>query len=447
MDEQENQEYFYLKNKDIYSTQSLLASFSASLEDSIYADSSNDFLRWPFNAADFFELQNSQSSGNEAASGFSESAQKELEEINLEIKSYKFAGTTIENQERIKKLRVKKKALMAESASPDFLPKKSIIYKTFVEINDHKMVEKKLPHFKNTKWPFREQMPYFVSGLEDFEAAIERGEPTAITGGPCFFGEYEVDMVFTMKDGSEKVYDFTTRRRTATDRVSQEAEFTKKNAGEVLDVSFRNHKKLLDTEEYDSILYLFELAKATGSALTIPTVDFAYEKYLDAMIESLPEQIQKNARARFREVADSIIEMYDRLFEFFKARYPEVKCAMMSSKNKDLLELYYSKRRPFVDKTATRRIISGIQEKIESVKDYITLPALPYYFWGIKNVLEVDYLGETDSFWKCRKMHKGEMKLSALLYPIKISADGWRTLFSTERQYKEYIKEEDYGKR
>jgi hypothetical protein len=218
-------------------------------------------------------------------------------------------------------------------------------------------------------------------------------------------------------------------------------------AGEVLDVSFRNHKKLLDTEEYDSILYLFELAKATGSALTIPTVDFAYEKYLDAMIESLPEQIQKNARARFREVADSIIEMYDRLFEFFKARYPEVKCAMMSSKNKDLLELYYSKRQPFVDKTATRRIISGIQEKIESVKDYITLPALPYYFWGIKNVLEVDYLGETDSFWKCRKMHKGEMKLSALLYPIKISADGWRTLFSTERQYKEYIKEEDYGKR
>lgn len=45
MDEQENQEYFYLKNKDIYSTQSLLASFSASLEDSIYANSSNDFLR------------------------------------------------------------------------------------------------------------------------------------------------------------------------------------------------------------------------------------------------------------------------------------------------------------------------------------------------------------------------------------------------------------------
>ena len=76
MDEQDNLEYFYLKNKDIYSTQSLLASFSASLEDSIYADSSNDFLRWPFNAADFFELQNSQSSGNEAASGFSEAAQK-----------------------------------------------------------------------------------------------------------------------------------------------------------------------------------------------------------------------------------------------------------------------------------------------------------------------------------------------------------------------------------
>ena len=447
MDERDDQEYFYLKNKDIYSTQSLLATLGTELDDTIYAGSSNDFLRWPFNAADFFELQTSKTLENESNAEVPDTAKKELEEINLEIKSYKFAGTTIENQERIKKLRAKKKVLMAQLESSDSVEKKSIIYKTFVEINDHKMVEKKLPQFKDTKWPFRDQMPYFVSGLEDFCAAIERGDPTAITGGPCFFGEYEVDMVFTMKDGTEKVYDFTTRRRTATDRVSQEAEFTKKNAAEVVDVFFRNHKTLLDTEEYDSILYLFELAKATGSALTIPTVDFAYEKYLDAMIESLPEQIRLNAKARFREVADSIIEMYDRLFEFFKAKYPEVKCAMMSSKNKDLLELYYSKRQPFVEKTATRRIISGIQEKIESVKDYITLPALPYYFWGIKHVLEVDYLGETDSFWKCRKMHKGEMKLSALLYPIRISADGWRTLFSTERKYKEYIKEEDYGKR
>ena len=119
----------------------------------------------------------------------------------------------------------------------------------------------------------------------------------------------------------------------------------------------------------------------------------------------------------------------------------------MSSENKELLDLYYQKRKPFGEKTATKRIISGIQEKIESVKDYITLPALPFYFWEVKNVLEVDYLGETDSFWKCRKMHKGAMKLSALLYPIKISSDGYRSIFSTERQYKEYIKEEDYGKR
>ena len=65
----------------------------------------------------------------------------------------------------------------------------------------------------------------------------------------------------------------------------------------------------------------------------------------------------------------------------------------------------------------------------------------------MKNILEVDYLGETDSFWKCRKMHKGAMNLSALLYPIKMSADGWRTIFSTELQYKEYVKREDYGKR
>ncbi|MBP5448051.1 MAG: hypothetical protein J6X95_08205, partial [Treponema sp.] len=323
-----------------------------------------------------------------------------------------------------------------------------LVYKTFVQINDSKMVEEKLPQFKEVKWPNKEQMPYFTAGLEDFAAAVARGEPTAITGGPCFFGEHEVDLVFTLKDGSQKVYDFTTRRRNAGDKVSLEAEFTKQNADEVVDVSFVSHKELLTTEEYDSILYLFELANATGSSLTLPIVDASYAKYLDSMLEPLSIELRVRARKEFRRVAAPIIQMYRERFDTLKKKYPNIKeTFIMTGEDRDLLSQYYAKRAPFVDKPSTRRIISGIQEKIESVKDYITLPALPFYFLGIKNVLEVDYIGETDSFWKCRKMHKGQMNLSALLYPIKISADGWRSIFSTELQYKEYIRTEDYGKR
>ena len=443
-----NEEYFYIHGKDIYSTQSLLASMDIKQSETIYKDSSNDFIRWPFSAADFFEVvAGKEPDLNDAEKLLEGEAKTEVEKINSEIKSYKDSKNTIENKDRIKKLRIRKREILSNVDLSKAKKGSSIFYKTFVEINDFKMIEEKLPPFKNVRWPFREQMPYFAAGIEDFARAVANGEKTAITGGPCFFGEHEVDMIWTLRDGSQKIFDFTTRRRSTEDRVSQEAEFTKQNADDVIDVSFKSHKKLLTTEEFDSILYLFELARATGSCLTLPIVDASYQKYLNAMLEPLPQEIRFRANERFREVARPVIKMYEDLFEFFKKKYPEVECKLMSGETKELLDLYYEKRTPFVSKPSTSRIISGIQEKVESVKDYITLPALPYYFYGVKNILEVDYLGETDSFWKCRKMHKGTINLSALLYPIRISLDGWRTLFSTEPEYKEYIKKEDYDKR
>lgn len=444
-----NEEYFYVHGKDVYSTQSLLARFGIKQADSIYKDSSNDFVRWPFSSADFFEAVTEKAPDSAELEGALRGGDKLLaERINAEIKGYKDSGNTVANQDRIKELRAQKKELLAKAALALGGSSVSLVYKTFVQINDSKMVEKKFPQFKNASWPFKDQMPYFTAGLEDFAAAVARGEPTAITGGPCFFGEHEVDLIFTLKDGSQKVYDFTTRRRNSGDKVSLEAEFTKQNAGEVVDVSFVSHKEMLTTEEYDSVLYLFELANASGSALTLPIVDASYAKYLDSMMEPLSIELRVKARKEFRKVAAPIIKMYRELFDALKKKYPNVKDALiMTGEDRGLLSKYYAARAPFVEKPSTRRIISGIQEKIESVKDYITLPALPFYFMGIKNVLEVDYIGETDSFWKCRKMHKGQMNLSALLYPIKISADGWRSIFSTDLQYKEYIKREDYGKR
>ena len=444
-----NEEYFYIHGKDVYSTQSLLASMGINQSDTIYKNSSNDFIRWPFSAADFFEaVAEKAPDPSELENSLQGADKEEVQKINAEIKGYKDSGETVANQDRIKELRARKKELLSKAALAMGGGEVSIVYKTFVQINDSKMVEEKLPQFKDVKWPYKEQMPYFTAGLEDFAAAVARGEPTAITGGPCFFGEHEVDLIFTLKDGSQKIYDFTTRRRNSGDKVSVEAEFTKQNAGDVVDVTFKSHKTLLTTEEYDSVLYLFELANATGSALTLPIVDSSYAKYLDSMLEPLRIEIRVKARQEFRKVAAPIIRMYRDLFDALKEKYPNVKDAfIMTGEDKELISQFYRRRAPYVDKPATRRIISGIQEKIESVKDYITLPALPFYFLGVKNVLEVDYIGETDSFWKCRKMHKGEMNLSALLYPIKISADGWRSIFSTELQYKEYVKREDYGKR
>jgi len=243
-----NQEYFYLHGKDVYSTQSLLASLGVKQENTIYKESSNDFVRWPFSAAEFFEAVSEAPLDPKEAEEKLEGQDKVLvEKINAEIKGYKDSGQTIANQDRIKELRTQKKEIMANAALKSDGAKISLVYKTFVQINDSVTVEKKLPQFKDVKWPYRDQMPYFTAGLEDFAQAIQNGEPTAITGGPCFFGEHEVDMIFTLKDGSQKVYDFTTRRRNSGDKVSLEAEFTKQYADQVADVSFKSHKSLFYT--------------------------------------------------------------------------------------------------------------------------------------------------------------------------------------------------------
>ena len=43
-----NDEYFYLHEKNVYSIQSLLASLGVQQGDTIYSDSANDVVRWPF---------------------------------------------------------------------------------------------------------------------------------------------------------------------------------------------------------------------------------------------------------------------------------------------------------------------------------------------------------------------------------------------------------------
>lgn len=445
--QEHNDEYYIVHGKDVYSIQSILVSLGVKQEESVYLSSANDVVRRAFTSACFFDAVSDApvANGSETVP-LSAAEQQAVDKINAEIKLYKDSGTTIAHQDRIKELRLQKKALL-ETAKHAFDVKKVLVYKKQLAIHDSHMVEKQFPYFAQVRWPCKEQMPYFTAGLEAFSTAVARGEKTAITGGPCFFSENEVDMILTFGDGSQITYDFTTGHRRTDKGISFDEKLTGELAAQAVAIAFKSEKTLLTTEEYDSMLYLFELAQATGSCLTIPIVDASYEKYITAMFSTQPESFREQAHERFRAVARPIIAVYRELFEFFKSQYPGVKCILMTGEDAELLETYYTKRLPFVEKPAVKRAITTIPEKFEAVKDYITLPALPFYLWGVQNVLEVDYLGEADSFMKCRRMHKGVMNLSALLYPIQMSADGWRNVFQTELQYKEYVARSDYGNR
>ena len=73
------------------------------------------------------------------------------------------------------------------------------------------------------------------------------------------------------------------------------------------------------------------------------------------------------------------------------------------------------------------------------IQDYITMPALPYYLWGITDIIQIDSLDETDSYRKCAKLHKGVLKLYGMLYPERLSGDGENTIFYAPMEYKEYL--------
>ena len=110
-----NEEYFYVHGKDIYSTQSLLASLGVKQSDTIYKNSSNDFIRWPFSAANFFEIVEGKAADlNNAENLLEENDRIEVEKINSEIKSYKNSGDTIANKDRIKELRTRKKEILSK---------------------------------------------------------------------------------------------------------------------------------------------------------------------------------------------------------------------------------------------------------------------------------------------------------------------------------------------
>ena len=67
------------------------------------------------------------------------------------------------------------------------------------------------------------------------------------------------------------------------------------------------------------------------------------------------------------------------------------------------------------------------------------MPALPFYLLGIRDILEIDSVDETDSFRKCGKAHKGTINLSCILYPEKLSSDGKNTVYHANQEFKEYL--------
>lgn len=281
--------------------------------------------------------------------------------------------------------------------------------------------------------------PWFCTGLEQIAEAKRCGRPIAVEGGPCLFGADEV-LAEVICGSAAHVFDYSTGKHYDSSEQSAVsfAAYLAANADEVQDIRFLDRKAGVTSQEHDSIAYLFQIAQALQARVVLPLPDMSYIKYLRSITRSLPEAIAEQTLHAFSQIAYRITELYITEAEKIAEDYPDTPWCAVHEQSESLCQQYYEARAPYIERRKILHSMTNNPDKLESIKDYISMPALPLYLYGITDVLQVDSLDEIDSFRKCRHAHRRDMKLACMLYPERLSADGVNTIFEAPLPYKEY---------
>lgn len=369
--------------------------------------------------------------------------EERLADIKRQLKALKNdeEDITHAHAEDIKALRQEKKRIgeIIEKGRSCQTEKKLIKFKNCLYGASFASVCRLIPRLESVSFRHVRQTPLFVAGIDHLQNALERRRPIGISGGPCLFGVNEVLALVTLKDGTVLEYDYSSGRHFEHNgKTTDFAEDMDTLGEEVVSIDFVNQKAGVTTQEYDSIHCLFEYARALGAKLALPLPDMSYIKYLENVIEGLPEDVREATLKKFKAEAFAISDMYLELIEKMRFMYPQVEAAVVHARDEAMCQLFYEKRASFLTETTIRRL-TGIRGKNDAIQDYITMPALPYYLWGITEIIQMDSLDETDSYRKCAKIHKGALRLYAMMYPERISEDGENTIFYAPLKYKEYL--------
>lgn len=341
--------------------------------------------------------------------------------------------------DEIRVLRKEKKRIAGFLENKDVPKKQMIQFKNSLYAVSFGALCRYIPEFAPVNFRDAFYMPWFVAGMTELKKVLLNKRPLAISGGPCLFGVHEMLIKFTLDDGCEYIYDFSSGRHfMEDDKAVRLDERIGEFGSRVRDIVFVRRKTGVTTQEYDSIHCLFECADALHAKLTIPLPDMSYIKYMENILSFVPETIRNNALDKFRQEAFAISDMYLMLIEKMKHMYPCVHVAVIHERDEKLCSLFYEKRKKYLTETTVRRLTDN-RIRRNSIQDYITMPALPYYLWEITDIIQMDSLDEADSYRKCAKIHKNRIKLYGMLYPERISKDGVHTIFFAPLEYKEYI--------
>lgn len=328
-------------------------------------------------------------------------------------------------------------------------------FKDSVDVMDFEQATAAFPPFGKVSYKSREKFPYFTEGLDVLLEAMNRGESVAVEGGPCLFGEYEVSVTLHLKDGRTRLFDYAggkayLQMEGASDsdenaisdggfsETEELATFLRENGAQVEGISFRQEKTGLTPQEYLSLRYPFEIAAALGGPLVIPIPDMSYRKFLLAILDFVPEGIREQTLADFDAICTRITGYYLTAIQNLREQYQIERFLCVHNGSGEELERWYEKRAPFIERNRVLHSLKRRLGRLEPNKDYISMPALPYYLTNTNHILQVDSVYETDTYRKCRNAHRNCLQMGCILFPYLLSGDGVHTFYHAPLKWKEF---------
>ena len=341
--------------------------------------------------------------------------------------------------------RAEKKTLLSaiESQTREFYafkPEKYVIsYQNLLLANTFGNITELVPPMGGIKSERLYQMPLFTRNITDLQHAdlSEAG----VVGGPCLFGTDEMTVRITHLSGEEFCFDFNTGVNCNADTGCDLSEHIMASGDQISDVSFDNNKTRMTIQEYESLAYPMEMAAVLNASFIFPIPDMSYRKFLESITKNLRRDVLSEMIEKFiietRKIADLHIGLFESLLKKFKPK----RYLLLHESDSETLNYFYAEREKYFNGSRFLRKDTGFSGKPGrngAVYDYVSLLAAPFYFWGTKNIIQIDPIDETSSMEKCARVHKKEFKLTGIMYPEIISKNGIDTIFYAQREDKIY---------
>ena len=353
--------------------------------------------------------------------------------------------------EETRRLRTEKTRLLDEAENVILLnvgtrkEKQVLTYKETVLCNFLENMRTLLPELRGIDAGRLEKIPLFTKSFEKLPKKLNDGKPFAVVGGPCLLGTGEMLIRVVHRDGSVFCFDFNTGNYSGNLRDEDAlGPHVRENADKIVKILFENKKDALSLQDREFLQMPMEFARLLDVPVVIPLPDAAYMKYIDAITSSAAPDVRDSARGDFAVEIRRVSKLFLDVIEGLTRRLRPPKLEVLHVGNAAGLDAFYSGRdryyNRFLSFSQGLAPITKEADMVESVTDYIFYPALPLYLWGIKNVIQVDSLNETDSLRKCANAHGSALAIFGVLYPEMLDKSASRAMSMAPAAFKEYAK-------